>query len=65
MKFKMRNKPIPLHDPRVAAAGPEGYVLARRVIKYFGDEDIPEYLDSDIEVRDMARTVVRKVEQGQ
>jgi hypothetical protein len=41
---------------RVAAMG---VVLARRVVKYFGDEEIDPLLDGDIELREMARELLK------
>jgi hypothetical protein len=38
----------------------DALALARRVVKYFGDEEIPAFLNCDIEVRDMARALIAK-----
>jgi hypothetical protein len=47
-------KPVDAATPAPDAAR----ALAARVIAYFGDKPIPEFLNADIEVRDMARALL-------
>ena len=45
---------------RLAATAPEGYKLAELVVKYFGNDDIPDLLTCDIRLRDAARALIAK-----
>jgi hypothetical protein len=38
--------------------------FARRVVKYFGDAEIPAHFDADIEIRDEARALVALEDKG-
>jgi hypothetical protein len=49
-------------DARKIAAAPEAVELAQAVLKYFGDDPIPNHLNGDRELRDAARAIIAKVE---
>ncbi|MGE0022480.1 MAG: hypothetical protein AB7S70_02485 [Hyphomicrobium sp.] len=41
---------------------PDGLALANLVVEYFGEDEIPASLDSDIALRDAARALIAKAE---
>jgi hypothetical protein len=51
-------------DQRLIAAAPDGLVLARMIVKYFGDGPINPLLDCDIALRDAARSLIAKATGG-
>lgn len=53
---------VSLRNAKLIAAAPDLLKLAHRVIEYFGDDEIDDMLNCDIEVRDMARAAIAKAE---
>jgi hypothetical protein len=49
-------------NARLIRSAPELLNLARRVLTYFGEEEIDSFLDLGIDLREQARKVIAKVE---
>lgn len=47
-------------DPKWTPAAKDLYRVAEMVVKYFGEDDIDEFLDGDIALRDAARAALSK-----
>ncbi len=47
-------------NARLIAAAPDGLALAQMVVKYFGEDEIQDFLDGDITLRDAARALIAK-----